>query len=497
MKYLAHVLEAGRRAAVRKLKAAATLATFMLAGAFCSNALASNWTTSVAVPGGGTLSFTESLQTVQNPTCKFDIPTYLVRSASLFSYSAATVVNPTEISKVTSVPGCSGDIVTTPAVLHLSNNCSLTVVVAYYDGSVSATQSCPNVTLYPKYMVLGVTYAPPGPSSSVTYTLSNALSTTVTDSSSYSTSTQLTTSLSGGGKIYGALNGQVDLSSSTTATQTATSSTSTTVSATNLTSYKLSGPPSPPVSVNTPINHDYDIVWVWLNPVAIYTYATNLVTFNGFAYDEADLAGMDIYPVQIGMLRGTIPMDPSLKAELDRGWAASSQWYPNGGSPALTAADYADIMAADPYTNASYSVSPSARTSPDQRFTLVGLTPSTGGTQLQSFIYAPGSLSETFSNTYVNSSSTTKGASSTHSQSYGVALSASLKYGDYSASLKVANTLTWTNMQSSSIANSNTTTQIASFTLGSPCASCAYTGPTVFEVYEDNVFGTFMFDPVR
>jgi len=97
----------------------------------------------------------------------------------------------------------------------------------------------------------------------------------------------------------------------------------------------------------------------------------------------------------------------------------------------------------------------------------------------------------------VNSSSTTKSASSTHSQSYGVAQSVSAKYADFSASLKVAGTMTWTNQQSSTIANTSTATQIASFTLGSPCASCAYTGPTVFEVYEDNVFGTFMFNPVR
>ena len=497
MKSLAQLFQPSLSATIQNLKSLATLVAVALIASFSSNAMASNWLASVAVPGGGTLSFTESLQIVQNPTCKSDIPTYLTRSASLFSYSTATVVNPTVIANVKSVPGCGGDIINTPAVVNLSNNCSITVMVGYYDGSVSATQSCPNVTLYPKYMVLGVTYAPPGPSSSVQYTLSNALSTTVTDSTSYTTSTQVATTLSAGGKIYGFLNGSTDLTSSTTATQVATSTNSTMISATNLTSYRLSGPPSPPVSVNTPINHDYDIVWVWLNPVAIYTMSTNLVTFNGFAYDEADLAGMDIYPVQVGMLRGTIPMDPSLQAELDRAWASSSQWYPNGGSPALTAADYANIVAADPYTSAGYAVSPSATTSPDQRFTLVGLTPSTGGTPLQSFIYAPGSLSETFKNTYVNSSSTTKSASSTHSQSYGVAQSVSAKYADFSASLKVAGTMTWTNQQSSTIANTSTATQIASFTLGSPCASCAYTGPTVFEVYEDNVFGTFMFNPVR
>jgi hypothetical protein len=497
MKYLTRILRAGQQAIARHLRAASMLIAFALGAIFSSSAMASNWTASVAVPGGGTLSFTESLQINQNPTCKYDIPTYLTRSASLFSYSTATVVNPTVISKTTSVPGCSGDIVTTPAVINLSNNCQITVLVSYYDGSVSATQSCPNVTIYPKYMVLGVTYAPPGPSSSVQYTLSNALSTTVTDSASYGTSTQVSTSLSTSGKIYAFINGQVDLNSSTTASQTITSSNAVTVSATNLTSYRLAGPPSPPVSINTPINHDYDIVWLWLNPVAIYTMSTNLVTFNGFAYDATDLAGMDIYPVQVGQLRGTIPMDPSLQAELNRGWASASQWYPNGGSPALTAADYASIIAADPYSNAGYSVSPSAKTSPDQRFTLVGLTPSTGGAQLQSFIYAPGSLSETFTNTYVNSTQSSKGTSSSHSESFGVALTVSGKFSDYSASLKVADTMTWTSSQSSTIANTSAATQIASFTLGAPCTSCTYTGPTVFEVYEDNVYGTFMFNPVR
>ncbi len=497
MNHFTRALRSGRQALAARLRAATLLAALAAGAIFSPGAMASNSLGSVAVPGGGTLSFTQSLQIVQNPTCKSDIPTYLVRSASLFSYSAATVVNPTAIAKVTSVPGCGGDIVSTPAVLNLSNNCQIRVMVSYYDGHVSAGLSCPNVTLYPKYMVLGVTYAPPGPSSSVQYTLSNALSTTVTDNSSYGTSTQVTTNLSTGGKIYAFINGQVDLSSSTTASQTSTSSNAVTISATNLTSYRLSGPPSPPVSVNTPINHDYDIVWVWLNPVAIYTMSGNLVTFNGFAYDPTDLAGMDIYPVQVGQLRGTIPMDPSLQAELNRGWASSSQWYPNGGSPALTAADYASIMAADPYSNAGYFVSPSATTSPDQRFTLVGMTPASGGSPLQSFIYAPGSLSETFTNTYVNSTQVSKGTSSSHSQSFGVALTVSAKFADYSASLKVADTLTWTSTQSSTIANTTTGTKIASFTLGAPCASCLYTGPTVFQVYEDNVYGTFMFDPVR
>lgn len=498
MKFIVQIFRSCRGEAFRKAKALATLSALALTAAFSSGAMASNYTSSVAVPGGGTLSFTESLQTNANPGCS-DFPTYNVRSASLFSYSTATVVNPTVIAKTQLAAGCTGRISNTPAVLNIGNGCTITVTINYANGSVGATQSCPNTIIYPKYIVMGVTYAPPGPSSSVQYTLSNALSTTITDASSYTTSTQTAISLTLGGGMGSIVNGSLTASSTTTATQVATASNAVTISTTNLASYKLSGPPNPPVSTNTPISHDYDIVWVWLNPVAVYTTATNLVTFNGFAYDGADLAGMDIYPVQVGQLRGTIPMDPSLQAELSRSWASSSQWYPNGGSPALTAADYADIISADPYTNASYSVAPSVSTSPDQRFTLVGVTPAAGGAQQTSFIYAPGSLSETFTNTYVNSTNTAKGTSSTHSQSYGLGLDvgAGDKSSFYNASLKASFTQTWTSMQSSNIANSNAATQIASFTLGAPCTSCAYTGPTLFEVYEDNVYGTFMFNPVR
>jgi hypothetical protein len=224
--------------------------------------------------------------------------------------------------------------------------------------------------------------------------------------------------------------------------------------------------------------------------------STDSIRKNGFAYDMNDLAGMDIFPVPVGMLNGSIPMDESVSRALARSWAVNSQSYPGGGSPAITAADYPVILASHPYSTPGYAVPPSATTSADKRFTVVGSTPSGGSSPMSSFVYVPGSLSQTYTNTHVNSTTASQGVSSSRSTTIGFDYSSSGSFiVEYNKHLKAQYTQTWSNEQSTSL--TDTTTKVASFTIGSPCASCSYTGPSVFEVYQDNVFGTFMFNPVR
>lgn len=456
-----------------------------------SNAYAT--TSSIYVTNGAVLTYTETARAIKNVGCS-DIPTLIMYTYGSFSYSGAQITNPTAVATF-EFTGCqNSNLIDIPATLNLSNGC--TILVNPSQGGVpSASLSCPNVSIHPKYVIVGVTYAPPGPSSYVQYTQSNLFGTTISDSQTYSAQTSLTTTASAG-SLPGWISGKLQVSAGSSATQTRTSSNATTLSFTNLSSYKVMGPPSPPVSINTPINHNYDVIWLWLNPVAMYSVATNYVQFNGFAYNEADLAGVDIYPVLVGQLNGSIPMDPSLVQELSRSWA-SVQTFPAGDGPGLTLADFANILASDPFTNSAYSVSPSATTSGDKRFTLTGSTSVNGGAPAQSFIYAPGTVTETYSNTYVNSTLASSGVTNQTAQTYGVdfTVTATTQYGIYSLDLKTSNTQTWTYQQSKSL--TNTSTQIDLLSLGTPCASCAYTGPTVFEVYQDNIFGTFMFNPVR
>lgn len=451
---------------------------------------------SVNVVGGGVLSYESTLNIINNPSCSFDIPTYLSRSVTAFSYTDARVGNPGVIANVKGVAGCSGNQINTPAVLALNDTCTIKVDVNYYNGAVTAFKSCANLIVYPKYVVMGVTYAPPGPSSSVQYSQTNSLSTTITDSSSYTSNLAISSTISTGVNLFGILNGRVNVNSGTTATQTVSSSTGTTISASNLTSYTLRGPPSPPVNINTPIDHNYDLIWLWLNPAVLYFVTPTSIQKNGFAYDMNDLVGMDIFPVPVGMLNGSIPMDEAVSRALARAWAVNSQSYPGGGNPAITAEDYPAILASHPYSTPGYAVPPTATTSADKRFTVVGSTPSGGATPLPSFVYAPGSLTQSYTNTHVNSSTVSQGVSNSRSQTIGFDYSSSGEFiVEFNRNLKVQYTQTWTNSQSTAI--TDTTTKVASFTIGSPCTSCAYTGPSVFEVYQDNVFGTFMFNPVR
>jgi hypothetical protein len=66
--------------------------------------------------------------------------------------------------------------------------------------------------------------------------------------------------------------------------------------------------------------------------------------------------------------------------------------------------------------------------------------------------------------------------------------------------LKQTQTLTWMSQWQSTI--TNTTTEMGQFTIappsctGDPC-NPAYSGPPNFDVYQDNVYGTFTFVPVN
>ena len=79
---------------------------------------------------------------------------------------------------------CNEDQVTTPNIY--------VPVVPSYQGYID-----------PKYVVLGVTYAPPGPQSSVTYTDSQGLATTTSLSQSASSGTSYSVNLTVTGKILG------------------------------------------------------------------------------------------------------------------------------------------------------------------------------------------------------------------------------------------------------------------------------------------------------
>jgi hypothetical protein len=86
------------------------------------------------------------------------------------------------------------------------------------------------------------------------------------------------------------------------------------------------------------------------------------------------------------------------------------------------------------------------------------------------------------------------GASDTHSVSFSVGGGGAF-LGILDTTLKNQNTLTWTNKWS------ETTTkmvgQTAAINIAEPSPSNGYDGPSQFEVYQDNVYGTFMCYPTQ
>jgi len=100
----------------------------------------------------------------------------------------------------------------------------------------------------------------------------------------------------------------------------------------------------------SPVDSDYDIIYVWLNPVEILTLSGTNVTWNGYGYDATDQNGMDIVGIPLGYLNGRWAMPADLLALTNRTWA-SGQMFAAGQSAALNSADFAQIATNDPFSN--------------------------------------------------------------------------------------------------------------------------------------------------
>lgn len=461
----------------------------------------------------GTLTFNYRTYTTQCEVSPGRIKTQKVTGFDTFVYTEAGVATPLNGAAedgwgATGVGGTCDPNYVDPVTLKGS---TFQVVFTPQNQSGSATASYFEIGyVNPKYIVVGVTYAPPGTSSTVQYTKSTFLGKTSTLSSSFSSSNSVTATLSNEVGIKGWASGHISVSSGYSYTQAVMNSQTIAISAMSSISNTLSGTPYfPPAG---PVNHNYDVIWLWLNPVAIFTVDPNNsqnIAWNGFGYDMNDQPAMDIYPVQVGYLNGAFgPLPPSYATVLARSWA-SSQTFASGDGPGVTSADYPTILAADPFSNSSYSVALAPNVSPattnDGRFTISG---GTGGVS-QSFVYqqaSPGSnpSTQSFSNTYTQTSTLGQGATATRQTTFGVdvAFSNTIFFDTLKYDLKYQNQLTWTDMTNTAV--TNTGTQVDSLTItGPPCNASTnpcvpqYTGPGEFNVYQDNIYGTFIFNPVN
>jgi hypothetical protein len=494
----------------------------LLCAILAFSGIAAHATTESTSVGGGTLSWTV---TQSGGTCgEYHNLNYTEYSFSAFSFLFNGTSYPLSAGAVYfNSPGTSqacppnGPQPSTEPIGLPSNfgNCMIDFS-PQNQGYGSATMPCTGY-IDLRYLVLGVTYAPPGSTANLSnnwaqYMNSTLVGNTESVVNSFTSSTSSSVSVSAGFSIKAVFSGSITSTTTNTASQTSayTNTVSTSVQVSN--GEKTFGVPGVPNSLQ-PIDHDYDVIWVWLNPVAIFTVNGNSVTWNGYGYNQADQNGMDIYGIQLGWLNGDFGsiFNSDLAAAVERSWA-SSEVFPAGESASLNSTDFAAIAAADPFSNSGYAdnyigYDPPAGGTEDGRFTTSACSANASVDYLQG---APSQTPPvvTCTLTYTTLTSQAESYSNTNTQMFSTDSELSATFFKlFTGSLKSTNSITFTTTAQKTITSSTTQTSTASFSLQGPnCGNqtpdqgpCVpvYNGPTQFDVYQDNVYGTFMFAPVH
>lgn len=376
----------------------------------------------------------------------------------------------------------------------------------------------------PKYQIVGVMYAPPGSKSTVTYANNTVVGNTTSVSSSFSSGVTESVSISVGVSIpiVGFTDKETETESASY-TQETDSSSSLSVNQTTSASTGLSGYSDPANG----INHDYDYIFVWLNSIALFgvypTTPKTTVLLTGYGYDLNDTPAdpdMDVIGIQLGCLDGDFynlyesnPTEyPNWNTCLDlfdnnlaRAWALNNT---DGSSPALTptlanssppynfcqqtGTDLYNICQADPFSNSSYGGEyfppPSGSdTTSDGRFTACS------NSLCNSTIEYEPDINKTYSQGYSTTATASQGGKDTYSQSFSIENQFGADFGpSFLATLTTTNTFTW--ISQFSYATNSSNGQTASFSIMGPAEG--YSGPLSFTVYQDNLYGTFMFYPV-
>lgn len=484
--------------------------------------------------GTGTLTYTAN---AQKAFCSGFVAhqqvtvTYYQTTYSAFSYSAAGSTVP-----------LSGSVTSTDdAGYFATSNCpksnfpsvSLTgggVEVAFTPSGQTGGSAVYEGFINPKYVIVGVMYSPPGSSSTVTYGNDAEVGSSTSVASSFSSTVGQSTSLSLGFSIEGWLGAKETTTESNSYTQEQDSSSSIEIKQTTSSSTGLSGFSDPVHG----INHDYDYIFVWLNPTVNFTVSTvsgkTQVQWTGYGYDLDDTPAypdMDVIGIQLGCLNGNFYQQylagtntnwstctAVFNNNFSRSWALNNV---NGSGPALTptlanssapynfcqqpGTDLYKLCQADPFgANPNYTVqfASGATTTADGRFTACG------NSGCNSTIEYQPSVNKTYSQGYTTTQTTSQGAKYTYASDFSVeseftgGASLPLPNGGPAFGETIiatfTNTYSFSNVEEFNQSTNNSNGQTASFSIQGPPEG--YTGPQSFVVYQDNLYGTFMFYPV-
>ncbi|HEY7402196.1 MAG TPA: hypothetical protein VIB39_01640 [Candidatus Angelobacter sp.] len=412
-----------------------------------------------------------------------------------------------------------GSCPATKAGSTITNNGSgYTIVITPDNGFVDATISIPGY-INPKYVVVGVIYAPPGSQSSVTYSTTNFLSSTTAITDTFLSSVTKTVKITSPGGLFGFLGGSQTQTQSTTLTQQSQDSTSVTASSTTTQSVTLFGPGpnnncGPSAGDFIGVDHDCDLVEVWVNPVMLFTLTSDSgVEWNGYGFSTLDpTAPIDIVDILVGCLNGDIAATDSRCApplgQLQRTWAANENW-PAGQGPGLTQADLNNILAADPWghctPNSSIGASACPTFSTDGTFTL--LPPQFSISDHRDVSYHQGDVRSGFSVSTATSTTHSQDSQTSFSQTFGIesAFTGSGFLAGFGANVSTSRTLMWKYEVNNSTTATATSVGSASIVppacTGNPCMPAYPPTPALFgtatavDIFVDHFFGTFAFVP--
>ncbi len=367
---------------------------------------------------------------------------------------------------------------TGPVQLKLKTICAVPISVYHFSGAIPVYLSTdtlvnnPKASLFPKYVVLAVIYAPPGPKSNVNYGESTKLGTSSTVENLFSNSLSITSGIE-----------TLGVKMSMSANWTSVRDTTRTLAIENTTSMnkQFAGP----VNALDGIDHDADSILLWINPQVNFRATSASTVRWDYAYDKRDPANsMHVYEITVADLKTWIAngLPANMAAVLDRTWAGPGQ--------GLTTQDLKTILAQDPF-QAGFADSDVIEFNP-ARFVLQ----SAAGT----FTYKspqPGNNPSTY--TFTNLSQTSRSSNVAFSNSFSVGISVSVEkdfIGVAGLSFGVSDTMTW--MNKSSDMSSCTDGTSASVTFTGPSAPLAptdpvYTGPTQVQIYLDTLYNSYVF----
>ena len=336
--------------------------------------------------------------------------------------------------------------------LFIMSRGTTNVAERFWSDLTSPPDTQAEAVVHPAYVVSTIIYSPPGtsaswPKSTVTYGEDASLGTSLTIADSFKAEHKFTAT-AGFGQTSVSVGG--GLTASTQDQET------TEVRVNTSTSARYSGPS------RDGLDHDMDIIVLWLNPQVTISLTTTDVRWT--------LAPRD----------GRAPA----KVEVRVRWLKYPQEMPRGVAQALDYAgirqdDYSKILAHHPF-----ALTDTPRLDPE-RFWPANTT----------FPYEPppvaGDVPPTWS--YSQSIDASRSSSTSSDRSYSVSLSFATGFdvAGVKASLKDEQSWTWTSKVSR--VSSTTSKQKAELVLTGP--AYGYAGPTTFEVYWDALYRSFMFVP--